>query len=80
MLIRYNLSTQTETSLLHLVKVMSDIMGKKIEPHFDVPREGDIYRSVLSNEKAGLYLDWKPECSLEDGLEKTLKYFTESVE
>jgi len=76
----YNLSTQTETSLLHLVKVMSDIMGKKIEPHFDVPREGDIYRSVLSNEKAALYLDWKPECSLAEGLEKTLKYFTESVE
>ncbi|WP_026765962.1 NAD-dependent epimerase/dehydratase family protein [Selenomonas ruminantium] len=76
----YNLSTQTEISLLHLVKVMSDIMGKKIEPHFDVPREGDIYRSVLSNEKAALYLDWKPECSLEEGLEKTLKYFTESVE
>ena len=73
----YNLSTQTEISLLHLVKVMSDIMGKKIEPHFDVPREGDIYRSVLSNEKAGLYLDWKPECSLAEGLEKTLKYFTE---
>ena len=73
----YNLSTQTEISLLHLVKVMSDIMGEKIEPHFDVPREGDIYRSVLSNEKAGLYLDWKPECSLEEGLEKTLKYFTE---
>ena len=76
----YNLSTQTEISLLHLVKVMSDIMGEKIEPHFDVPREGDIYRSVLSNEKAGVYLDWKPECSLEEGLEKTLKYFTESVE
>lgn len=73
----YNLSTQTEISLLHLVKVMSDIMGEKIEPHFDVPREGDIYRSVLSNEKAGVYLDWKPECSLEEGLEKTLKYFTE---
>ena len=76
----YNLGTQTEISLLHLVKVMSDIMGEKIEPHFDVPREGDIYRSVLSNEKAGVYLDWKPECSLEEGLEKTLKYFTESVE
>ena len=30
----YNLSTQTEISLLHLVKVMSDIMGKEIEPHF----------------------------------------------
>ena len=59
---------------------MSDIMGKKIEPHFDVPREGDIYRSVLSNEKAALYLDWKPECSLEEGLEKTLKYFTGRVE
>ena len=76
----YNLSTQTEISLLHLVKVMSDIMGEKIEPHFDVPREGDIYRSVLSNEKAALYLDWKPECSLAEGLEKTLKYFTGRVE
>lgn len=76
----YNLSTQKEISLLQLVNVMSDIMGKKIEPHFDVPREGDIYRSVLSNEKAARYLDWKPECSLENGLEKTLKYFTECIE
>lgn len=75
----YNLSTQRECSLLDLVKMMSDIMGEKIEPHFMPEREGDIYRSVLSNEKANLYLDWQPEVSLKDGLAMSLEYFRNCV-
>lgn len=37
--------------------------------------EGDIYRSMLANEKAKASLHWQPEVSLEDGLRRTVAYF-----
>lgn len=71
----YNLSTQMETSLLDLVKVMSDILKCKINIKFSSKRDGDIYRSMLSNQKASEGLGWKPEVSLREGVSRTLAYF-----
>ena len=71
----YNLSTTEETSLNELVEVLSDIAGKPITPAYDTPREGDIYRSSLNNEKAICNLGWKPQVSLKEGLTRTYKDF-----
>ena len=71
----YNLSTTEETSLNELVEVLSDIAGKPITPAYDKPREGDIYRSSLNNEKAICNLGWKPQVSLKEGLTRTYKDF-----
>ncbi|TYZ24519.1 NAD-dependent epimerase/dehydratase family protein [Selenomonas ruminis] len=71
----YNLSTQTETSLLDLVRIMSEVSGCEITPKFWPVREGDIYRSMLSNQKAKAGLGWEPQVSLEDGLRRTMDYF-----
>lgn len=71
----YNISTQTETSLLDLVRIMSEVSGKEIIPKFGAGREGDIYRSMLSNNKAMRGLGWKTEVSLQEGLKRTMKYF-----
>ena len=71
----YNLSTQTETSLLDLVRIMGEVSGGKIEPKFGPVREGDIYRSMLSNQKAKEGLGWEPQVSLTDGLRRTMAYF-----
>lgn len=65
-----NLSSQTEKSLLELVELLGKAAGKKIEPRFDAPRKGDIYRSSLSNRRAGRLLSWKPEVTLADGLRR----------
>lgn len=73
----YNLSTQMETSLLDLVKIMSEVSGHDIAPKFGPVREGDIYRSVLSNQKAKEGLGWEPKVSLVDGLRRTMVYFSE---
>lgn len=75
----YNLSSGTETSLLDLVNFLSHISGKKIRPNFSVKRDGDIYRSILCNEKARNNLGWKPEMSLVEGLKKTYQYFGGSL-
>ena len=71
----YNLSSQTETSLLDLVRLFSLISGKPIKPNFTPFRDGDIYRSVLCNEIAKKNLGWAAEMTLKDGLSKTYEYF-----
>lgn len=70
----YNLSTQTETSLLDLIQIFGRITGRKIETNFCPARAGDICRSVLCNEKARQALKWQPVTSLEQGLKNTLGY------
>ncbi len=71
----YNLSTQTETSLRELVNVLSNIAGRKIIPKYGPEREGDIYKSMLSNARAKRGLAWAPKVSLEVGLKRTYDHF-----
>lgn len=72
----YNLSTGTETSLNELVKAFGRAVGKDLKPAYVKVREGDIYRSALSNEKAKRKLGWIPQMALDDGLRRTVEYFT----
>ena len=71
----YNLSNQTETSLLKLIELMGKAAGKKVEPAFAAPREGDINRSMLCNEAAVQNLNWQPQMDLGEGLARTIAYF-----
>jgi UDP-glucose 4-epimerase len=71
----YNLSTQTETSLKELVEIFGRVEGKELTPAYKEAREGDIYRSMLANEKAKEGLRWEPEVSLDEGLRRTVAYF-----
>lgn len=71
-----NVSTGSETTLNELAEKMAALAGKdtSIITHGD-PRPGDIYRSVLSNQKAKDLLHWSPSMKLEDGLKDTLDFF-----
>ena len=67
----YNISTQTETSVNELVNILEKVSGRSVEKVCTPMREGDIYRSMLSNDKAVKKLDWKPIMSLTEGLART---------
>lgn len=71
----YNLSTQTETSLRELVSLLSEICGREIVPKYGAERDGDIYKSMLSNSRARRGLDWQPATTLAEGLRRTYEYF-----
>ncbi|MBE6092176.1 MAG: NAD-dependent epimerase/dehydratase family protein [Selenomonas ruminantium] len=73
----YNLSNQTETSLLELIELMAKASGKTVEPAFAAPREGDINRSMLCHESAVQNLNWQPKMDLGEGLARTINYFQE---
>ena len=75
----YNLSTQTEISVNHILSIFSTVAGAEIE-HEHVPvRQGDIFRSCLSNRLALKKLDWQPRISLEEGIERTYPYICRKV-
>jgi UDP-glucose 4-epimerase len=71
----YNISTQTETSVNTLVELIGKISGKAVEKVYNTPRDGDIYRSSLSNVLAKSILSWQPQMALLDGLYKTYHFF-----
>lgn len=73
----YNLSTQTETSLRTLVHILSDVSGQKIIPKYGPERAGDIYKSMLSNERARMGLNWQDKMELSEGLRRTYQHFVE---
>ena len=71
----YNISTQTETSINELVETLEKIASKKFAITYGAPRQGDILRSVLSNDKAREKIGYKVETSLAEGLRRTYQYF-----
>ena len=75
----YNLSTQMETSLVELVRIFSEVSGHDIALNYASKREGDIYRSMLCNEKAVSMLGWKPKTNLQQGITRTYKYFVTAM-
>lgn len=70
----FNISTNTEHSLLDLV----DTLGQ-LEPvkgiRYEEKRKGDIYKSRLDNTLAKTELEWSPKYSFEDGLLKTFRWY-----
>ncbi len=67
----YNISTQTETSVNNLAELLATVAGKDVEKVYSQSREGDIYRSSLSNVQACNNLQWQPVMPLYDGLYRT---------
>lgn len=71
----YNLSTGREEPLHKIINTLSKLAGKKLNPIYEAPRNGDICRSVLCREKAGKELGWQPYMTLENGLARMYRYF-----
>lgn len=72
----YNISTSSQTSVNELSEILNEINQSVIKPVYLPERHGDIKDSYLSNEKALNQLGWKPEFSLYQGLELTLRYYS----
>lgn len=66
-----NLGTEEETSVLDLVRILTQVSGVGGEPEFAPARLGELDRSCLAVTRAGDALGWKPATAIADGLEKT---------
>lgn len=70
-----NISTNSQTSVRDLFRVLSVINNTYVEPEYQPSRLGDIRDSYLDNKKAQDELGWQPKYDLFDGLERTLSYY-----
>lgn len=80
----FNLGTEKETSILELAKIILKLMGSNLKPEF-IPYEQfygefyeDIRRRVPDASKAREKLGWEPKVSLEEGLKKTIEYYSKT--
>ena len=70
-----NIGTGKETSVNELYSTLAGVVGEARPPEYAPQRPGEQMRSVISPARAAELLGWKPEVGLDDGLDRTFRYF-----
>ena len=71
----FNIALGQRVTLLELLEKMGTLHGKPVQPRFEPARKGDVKDSLADIGKARRLLGYRPEVSLDEGLEKTLRAF-----
>ena len=71
-----NIARGEEVSVNRIANIVLNLTGleDKVNPVFEVPRPGDVRRQVADISKAKRILHFKPEVSIEEGIEKYIKW------
>ncbi len=69
-----NIACNKNISLLQLLKIINKILGKNITPQFAPGRLGDVHDSLADIRKAKKLLGYKPQYSLEEGMQQTIAW------
>jgi UDP-glucose 4-epimerase len=70
-----NIGTGRETSVVELHERLRRLTGRDIAPEHVEAKDGEVRRNVLSCERAGRVLGWKPSVTLDEGLAATVDFF-----
>ncbi len=70
----YNIASGKRTSLNQLLAIIGKIIGRDPRPKYGNSRPGDI-RDSLADISHAMEIGYRPEYSLEKGLEETIKWF-----
>ena len=72
----FNVANGVSQSVLYIVEVVNKILGKNIQPQFLPIRKGDVFKTEADITKIKQKLNFKPLVSFEDGIKKTVEYFS----
>ncbi|MBK4210732.1 NAD-dependent epimerase/dehydratase family protein [Bacillus pumilus] len=73
----FNFSNEIQLTVLELVDKILKAMGSELKPRILNQGTHEIKHQYLSAEKARKLLDWKPDYSIDEGLEKTIEWYHE---
>lgn len=70
-----NLGSSIGTSINEVFGLLQRYTGYTQEPTHGPAKQGEVFRSFITHEKAERLLGWLPTVSLSEGLERTVDYF-----
>jgi UDP-glucose 4-epimerase len=70
-----NLGSSVGTSINEVFDLLKGITGYPLIRTHGPAKQGEVFRSYISQEKAASLLGWSPTVSLQDGLERTIAWF-----
>jgi UDP-glucose 4-epimerase len=74
----FQISSGVEISIKQLaILIISELSKQNINIHHLPARKGDIYRNYANIEKAWNYLSWRPDISIQQGIQQTSRWFLE---
>ena len=73
----FNFSNELQVTVLDLTHKILALMGSNLVPEVLNEASNEIKHQYLSAAKARRMLDWEPLFTLDEGLEKTIKWYTE---
>ena len=74
-----NIACGERTSLNQLVNALTNILGSKVSPIYEEPRQGDVRHSLADIRKGKEILNYEPKVGLELGLRKAVEFFKKGV-
>lgn len=74
-----NCACASQITLNQLVEEINKILGKKIDPIYSEPRQGDIKHSFADITLAQKIINYQPEINFEEGLKKTINYYRTNI-
>jgi nucleoside-diphosphate-sugar epimerase len=72
----FNIACGSRIKLTTLVNKLNKIMGKDIKPIYGDPKPGDVQHSLADITQARECLKYRPRVSVDEGLKKTVEFFT----
>ena len=75
----FNFGNEAKITVLEMVNKIIKLMGSKLKPKILDVQVNFIKHQYLSTKKARKILNWKPKYTLEEGLRKTIKWYTEKL-
>lgn len=73
----YNVAGGREQSLLEMLDILNRAIGTEIAPVHVAPRVGDVRHSFADLTAAAADLGYRPQVTFEDGLARTVAYFSQ---
>ncbi len=70
-----NLGRSQTIALLEMIRLIEAALGKEAKLNFTAPQMGDVPITFASVEKAGSLLGFKPAVSIDEGIERTVRWF-----
>jgi CDP-glucose 4,6-dehydratase len=76
----FNFSHEIQISVIDLVNLILRKMGSDLKPEIQNEVSNEIRRQYLSAERARRVLNWAPQFTLDEGLERTIGWYREALQ